>query len=245
MEENILPSYLPSFCEQANAACSTNALMKKTMDDPNLPPVAKWPNAFKVKYDDLPKEIPLSSAIRGGLSYFRESMIKELKKLFGVVDESDMDEYKLTLRICEKSPTRGEQRSCVISVEDLIDFVVEKLGHHLRIWSTRSIEGSYENATIEALKLIHGNLSEPPAICHSQPFPFQVYYCHVIQKVKVFVVDIYAKKKVNHVIVACHYDTSTWSPDHIAFKLLGFGPGLIEVCHWIIENGMVWTKTLG
>ncbi|XP_042486111.1 polygalacturonase 1 beta-like protein 1 [Macadamia integrifolia] len=170
MEENKLPSHLPSFCEQANVACSTNALIKKPMDDPYLPPVAKWPNAFKVKYDDLPKEIPPSIAIRGGLSCFHESMvqegsyihvpdlrdpmsyksfmprplaskipfyfaqIKELKKFFGVVDESDMDEYvKVTLRICEKSPTQGEQRSCVTSVEDLIDFVVEKLGHHLCI----------------------------------------------------------------------------------------------------------------
>ncbi|XP_043697884.1 polygalacturonase non-catalytic subunit AroGP2-like [Telopea speciosissima] len=277
MEENELASHLCSFCEQANVACSTNALMKKTMDDTNLPPIAKW-NAFKVKYDDLP-DISLSVAKQGGLPYFRESMvkeggsipvpdlrdqtsyksflprtlaskipfcfarIKELKKLFAVVDESEMDEYiQVTLKICEKSPTRGEQRTCVTSAEDLIDFVVEKLGHHVRIWSTESIEGSYENATIGSLKLVHGNFSEPPAICHSQPFPFQVYYCHVLSKVKVYAVDIHARKKVNHAIMACHYDTSTWNPNHTAFKLLGFGPGLIEICHWIIENGVVWTK---
>ncbi|XP_042487471.1 polygalacturonase-1 non-catalytic subunit beta-like [Macadamia integrifolia] len=177
---------------------------------------------------------------------FSFARIEELKKLFGVVDESNMDEYiQDTLKICDKSPNRGEKRTCATSAEDLIDFVVEKLGHYICVWSTESVEGSYENVTIGAVKLIYGNLSESPTLCHSQPFIFQIYYCHVLQKVKVYAVDIHAKKKVNHAIMACHYDTSTWNPNHLAFKLLGFGPGQIEVCHWINENGIVWTKTLG
>ncbi|XP_043694893.1 polygalacturonase non-catalytic subunit AroGP2-like [Telopea speciosissima] len=176
---------------------------------------------------------------------FSFAQIKELKKLFGVVDESNMEEYiQNSLKICEMSPIRGEQRECATSVEDLIDFVVKKLGHNVRVWSTESIEGSYENVTIGAVKVIHGNLFEPPIICHSLPFLFQVYYCHVFQKVKVYAVDIHARKKVNHAIMACHYDTSAWSPNHLAFKLLGFGPDLIEVCHWMNENGVIWTKTL-
>ncbi|XP_042491993.1 polygalacturonase-1 non-catalytic subunit beta-like [Macadamia integrifolia] len=176
---------------------------------------------------------------------FSFSHITELKKLFGVVDKSNMDEYiEDTLKICKRNPIIGEHYTCATSMEDLIDFVVEKLGRHICIWSTESVEGSYENVTIGAVKLIYGNLSEPPILCHSQPFPFQVYYCHVLQKVKVYAVDIHAWKKVNHVIMACHYDTSTWSPNHLAFELLGFGPGQIEVCHWINENGVVWTKRL-
>ncbi|XP_042489780.1 polygalacturonase-1 non-catalytic subunit beta-like isoform X2 [Macadamia integrifolia] len=176
---------------------------------------------------------------------FSFSRIVELKKLFGVVDDSNMDEYiQDTLKICEKSCIQGEQCTCATSAEDLIDFVVEKLGHHVGIWSTENVEGSYENVTIGAMNLIYGNLSEPPVLCHSQPFPFQVYFCHILQKVEVYAVDIHARKKVNHAIMACHYDTSTWNPNHLAFKLLGFGPGLIEVCHWINKNGVVWTKTL-
>ncbi|XP_043696074.1 polygalacturonase non-catalytic subunit AroGP2-like isoform X2 [Telopea speciosissima] len=270
MEENDLASHLQSFCKLANIACSTNALIKKTIDDTTLPPIAQW-NEAKLKYE-YPNETPLSVARQGGLPYFQESMVKEggfisvpdlrdplsnksflprslvskisfsftrieeLKKLFGVVDESNMDEYiQDTLKICEQS-------TCATSGEDLIDFVVEKLGHHVRAWSTESIEGSYMNVKIGVVKLIHGNLSEPPALCHSLPFPFQVYYCHVLQKVKVYAVDIHTQKKVNHAIMACHYDTSTWNPNHLAFKLLGFGPGLIEVCHWINQNGVIWTR---
>ncbi|XP_043719977.1 polygalacturonase non-catalytic subunit AroGP2-like isoform X2 [Telopea speciosissima] len=188
--------------------------------------------------------LPRSLASKIPFSFAR---IEDLKKIFGVIDdESNMDKYiQETLKICEKTHIRGVQSTCVTSAEDLIDFVVKKLGHHVSVWSTENIEGSYENITIGAVKLIYGNLSEPPALCHSEPFPFQVYYCHALQKVKVYVVDIHAQKKVNHAIMACHYDTSMWDPNHIAFKLLGFGPGLIEVCHWINENGMVWTKTLG
>ncbi|XP_042495716.1 polygalacturonase-1 non-catalytic subunit beta-like [Macadamia integrifolia] len=181
---------------------------------------------------------PLASKIP-----FSFAQIEELKKLFDVVDESNMDEYiQDTLETCEKG---SKYSICVTSAEDLIDFVVEKLGRHVHIWSTESVEGSCENVTIGAVKLLYGNLSEPPALCHSQPFPFQVYYCHVLQKVKVYAVDIHARKKVNHAVMACHYDTSTWNPNHQAFKLLGFGPGQIEVCHWINKNGMIWTRTLG
>ncbi|XP_042509618.1 polygalacturonase non-catalytic subunit AroGP2-like [Macadamia integrifolia] len=280
IEENELYSHLRSFCKQANAACSTNALVKKKTTDITLPPTAQW-NGDKLKYEDFPNETPLSVASQGGLPYFRKSMVKEggfihvpdlrdpmsyksflpqsmalkipfslarknqLKQLFGVVDKSVMDEYiENTLEICEKRLIGGEKGTCAVSAEDLIDFVVEKLGHHIRLWSTKSIEGSYENVTIGVVRLIYGNLLKPPVLCHSMPFLFQVYYCHVLPKVKVYAVDIHARKKVNHAIMACHYDTSSWNPNHIAFRLLGFGPGLIEVCHWINENGVVWTPTL-
>ncbi|XP_042487804.1 polygalacturonase non-catalytic subunit AroGP2-like [Macadamia integrifolia] len=281
MEKNEIASHLRSFCKQANIACSTNALVKKTINDTSLPPISHW-NDLKLKYEGLPNETPLSVASQGGLPFFRESMvqeggfmsipdlrdpmsyksflprplalkipfsfawIEELKKIFDVVEESNMDEYiQDTLKKCEKSPNRGEQCICATSAEDLIDFVVEKLGNHVRAWSTESIEGSCKNVTIGTMKLIYGNLSEPPALCHSEPFPFQVYYCHILRNVKVYAVDIRSKKKVNHAIMTCHYDTSTWSQNHLAFKLLGFGPGIIEVCHWINENGVVWTKALG
>ncbi|XP_042486139.1 polygalacturonase-1 non-catalytic subunit beta-like, partial [Macadamia integrifolia] len=280
MEKNELTSHLHSFCKQANIACSTNELMKKTMYDTTLPAIIPL-HDLKKTYEGLPKGTPLSIANEGGLLFFRESAVKEgsfmpipdlrdpmsynsflprplaskipfsfarieeLKSMFGVVDDSNLDKYiQDTLKICEESSIRCEQCTCATSVEDLIDFVVEKLGHHVSIWSTENVEGSYENVTIGVVKLIYGNLSEPPVICHSQPFLFQVYFCHILRKVKIYAVDIHAHKKVNHAIMACHYDTSTWNPNHLAFKLLGIGPGLIEVCHWINKNGVVWTKTL-
>ncbi|XP_043689876.1 polygalacturonase non-catalytic subunit AroGP3-like [Telopea speciosissima] len=177
---------------------------------------------------------------------FSFAQIMELKKLFGVEDGSKMEKYiQDSLEVCEKKSIPGEQRTCVTSAEDLIDFVVKTLGHQVRVWSTDNIEGSYENVTIGTVKLVYGNLSESPALCHSLPFLFQVYYCHILLKVKVYAVDIHAQKNMNQVIMACHYDTSTWNPNHLAFKLLGSSPGLIEVCHWISENGLIWTKTLG
>ncbi|XP_042494976.1 polygalacturonase-1 non-catalytic subunit beta-like [Macadamia integrifolia] len=230
MEENELASHMHSLCEQANVVCSTNALMKKIYDT-NLPSIIPLTDAKKI-YEGLPKETPLSIASQGGLLFFG-SQIDELKKLFGVVDDSNMDEYiQDTLKICEKSSIQCSHCTCATSAEDLIDFIIEKLGHHVGIWSTENVEESYENVTDGAMKLIYGNLSEPPVICHSQPFPFQVYFCHILQKVKAYTVDIHARKKGNDAIMACHYDTSTWNPNHLAFKLLGFGPGpVIEVCH--------------
>ncbi|XP_042513798.1 polygalacturonase non-catalytic subunit AroGP3-like [Macadamia integrifolia] len=64
MEENELASHLRSFCKLATIVCSTNALLKKTMDDTTLPPIAQW-NAIKVVYEDTPKEIPIQSPTKG------------------------------------------------------------------------------------------------------------------------------------------------------------------------------------
>ncbi|XP_043687044.1 polygalacturonase non-catalytic subunit AroGP2-like [Telopea speciosissima] len=75
MEKNELASHLRSFCKQANVACSTNAMVKNTLDNTTLPPIAQW-NEAKLTYD-FPNETPLSVARQGGLPYFRESMVKQ------------------------------------------------------------------------------------------------------------------------------------------------------------------------
>ncbi|XP_042486684.1 polygalacturonase non-catalytic subunit AroGP3-like [Macadamia integrifolia] len=75
LEKNELTSHLRSFCKQANVACSTNVLVKKTMDNTTSPPIAQW-NEAKLTYD-FPNDKPLVIASQGGLPYFRESMVKE------------------------------------------------------------------------------------------------------------------------------------------------------------------------
>ncbi|XP_043702309.1 uncharacterized protein LOC122652586 [Telopea speciosissima] len=92
IKENEFTSHLHLFCKYANIACSTNALVKKTIDYTTLPPIAKW-NHVKEKYDELPNETPLWVASQGGLPYFRESMVKE-GALIPVPDLRDPMSYK-------------------------------------------------------------------------------------------------------------------------------------------------------
>ncbi|KAI4339333.1 hypothetical protein MLD38_024289 [Melastoma candidum] len=82
--------------------------------------------------------------------------------------------------------------------------------------------------------------------CHQSLYPYLMYYCHSVPKVRVYEADILDGKgqggaRINRGVAICHLDTSAWSASHGAFLALGEGPGRIEVCHWIFENDMTWT----
>ncbi|KAG2409389.1 Polygalacturonase-1 non-catalytic subunit beta AroGP1 Polygalacturonase [Vigna angularis] len=67
--------------------------------------------------------------------------------------------------------------------------------------------------------------------CHHSLFPYLLYYCHSVPKVRVYEADLLdpeSKAKINHGVAICHLDTTTWSPTHGAFVALGSGPGRIE-----------------
>jgi hypothetical protein len=94
------------------------------------------------------------------------------------------------------------------------------------------------------VKGINGGKVTQSVSCHQSLFPYLLYYCHSVPKVRVYeadLLDTISKAKINHGIAICHLDTTAWSPTHGAFVALGSGPGHIEVCHWIFENDMTWT----
>ena len=84
-------------------------------------------------------------------------------------------------------------------------------------------------------------------------FPYLVYYCHSVPKVKVYEAALLRSSnsnpssnqkekiaKINDGVAICHLDTTQWSAGHAAFVALGHKPGQIEVCHWIFENDLIW-----
>ncbi|XP_027166702.1 polygalacturonase 1 beta-like protein 3 [Coffea eugenioides] len=48
------------------------------------------------------------------------------------------------------------------------------------------------------------------------------------------------KLPINTVMVICHMDTSNWSPNHVAFKLLKSSPGKVVACHWVFQNDLLF-----
>ena len=150
-----------------------------------------------------------------------------------------------TLEECERVPSKGETKKCVASAEDMIDFAVIVLGHNVVVRTTENVEGSKQNVKIGKVRKINGGKVTKSVSCHQSLYPYLVYYCHSVPKVRVYEADILeveSKAKINHGVAICHVDTSAWSKGHGAFVALGSGPGLIEVCHWIFENDMTWNK---
>ncbi|XP_057948652.1 polygalacturonase 1 beta-like protein 1 [Malania oleifera] len=193
--------------------------------------------------DKMPKRSFLPRSISSKLP-FSTSKLADLKQIFHAGDNSSMETMIVdTLSECERAPSAGETKRCVGSVEDMIDFAVSVLGRNVVVRTTQSVEGSKHDVMIGSVEGINGGQVTKSVSCHQSLYPYLVYYCHSVPKVRVYGADLLdpkTKAKINHGVAICHLDTSAWSPTHGAFLALGSGPGRIEVCHWIFENDMTW-----
>ncbi|GAB2214250.1 hypothetical protein Droror1_Dr00018591 [Drosera rotundifolia] len=176
---------------------------------------------------------------------FTSSKEAEIKQIFHGFDNSSMESMiHSALAECERAPSRGEKKRCVGSAEDMIDFAVSVLGRSAELRTTENVNGAKGNILIGNVKGINGGKVTHSVSCHQSLYPYLLYYCHSVPKVRVYEADILdptSKAKINHGVAICHLDTSDWSPTHGAFLALGSAPGKIEVCHWIFENDLTWT----
>ena len=194
--------------------------------------------------DRIPKRSFLPRAILSKLPFSTMHLYK-LKGIFRARENSSMEHMLVNaVAECERAPSLGEAKRCVGSVEDMIDFAVLVLGHNVVVRSTKNVNGSKQNVMIGSVKGINGGEVTTSVSCHQMLYPYLLYYCHYVPKVKVYEVDILdmeSKAKINHGVAICHLNTSAWDPEHAAFLALGSSPGQIEVCHWFHENEMAWT----
>ena len=247
-----------SFAKYTNVSGSLSASMATSAANGNL--VKRWVEPgkfFREKMlkkgtvmpmpdirDKMPERSFLPRSLLSKLP-FSTSKISELKKIFKVADNSSMDKMMMdSLADCERAPSPGETKRCVGSIEDMIDFSTSVLGRNIMVRSTENVNGSKKNVMLGSVTGINGGKVTQSVSCHQSLFPYLLYYCHSVPKVRAYEADLLdpnTKSKINHGVAICHLDTTAWSPTHGAFMALGSGPGRIEVCHWIFENDMTWT----
>lgn len=194
--------------------------------------------------DKMPKRSFLPRVIVSKLP-FSTSKLDQLRAIFHAHDDSSSMTKMLSdsLKECERAPSPDETKRCVASIEDMIDFATSVLGRNVAVRTTESTRGSGGKIMIGKVRGINGGKVTKSVSCHQSLFPYLLYYCHSVPKVRVYEADLLDPKsqsKINQGVAICHLDTSSWSPGHGAFISLGSAPGKIEVCHWIFENDLTW-----
>ncbi|KAM0947792.1 putative BURP domain-containing protein [Dioscorea sansibarensis] len=194
---------------------------------------------------DIRNKMPERSFLPRGISGKLPFNAIELGKIFNAPAGSTGLGRAITDTIseCERSPSRGETKRCATSAEDMIDFAVSVLGNDAIPRTTESASGSGTNILIGKVEGINGGRVTKSVSCHQSLFPYLVYYCHSVPKVRVYeaeILTVESKKKINQGVAICHLDTSDWSAGHGAFVALGSQPGAIEVCHWIFAGDLTW-----
>ncbi|KAG6520265.1 BURP domain-containing protein 12-like [Zingiber officinale] len=191
--------------------------------------------------DKMPPRSFLPRSISGRIPF----SVADVRRIFGIREDTALGKaVGDTVAECERAPSRDETKRCATSAEDVIDFAVSVLGSDVVARSTASTAGSKGDILIGKVSGVNGGKVTRSVSCHQSLFPYLVYYCHSVPKVRVYEAEILAvdsKEKINNGVAICHLDTSAWSPSHGAFVALGSKPGLIEACHWIFEGDMTWT----
>ncbi|KAB5511766.1 hypothetical protein DKX38_028794 [Salix brachista] len=168
---------------------------------------------------------------------FSSDKIPEILKYFALeINSKEARVIRDEIGGCEDPNMEGEEKFCATSLESLIDFSVERLGRNVRVLSTDA--GKKQEYTVSARARMIGD--DKAAVCHKMRYPYAVHYCHVIADTEVYEVPLVGADGTKlKAVTVCHLNTSAWSPDHMAFKVLKIKPGP-AVCHFLDSDTLIW-----
>ncbi|KAL3614864.1 hypothetical protein CASFOL_040525 [Castilleja foliolosa] len=152
--------------------------------------------------DKMPQRSFLPRVIVSKLP-FSTSKITEMKKIFRVgEDGSGMSKMMIdALADYERAPSARETKRCVASIEDMIDFVTSVLGRNVVVRSMNTTQGYNRKVMLGNVKGVNGGQVTKFVSCHQSLFPYMLYYCHSVPKVRVYEADILdpnTNEKINH-----------------------------------------------
>ncbi|MFQ6651187.1 hypothetical protein Gotur_023053 [Gossypium turneri] len=168
--------------------------------------------------------------------------LSQILKKFSLKSESKGASYvKNTVKNCERPEMRGETKYCATSLETFVDSGVSILGKNIKLLSNE-IGDETKNPSFKigkGVRTVGGN----EVVCHKMTYPHAVYLCHSIEGTEVYQVPLVSDDGTKAKAMAvCHKDTSAWSPNHIAFKILKVKPGTVPICHFLGRDTLVWVS---
>ncbi|CAM0943223.1 unnamed protein product [Alopecurus aequalis] len=147
---------------------------------------------------------------------------------------------------CSAEPLAGERKACATSLEGVVVSAKGLLAtsRPVSAWastvpSSGLPRGEY---VVQAVRPLGGGGGRHFVACHSNPYPYAVYGCHMPDgPSQAHLISIHGGGLPTVDMVAmCHLDTSNWNPAHPAFKILGTHPGGSPICHFMPYADMVF-----
>lgn len=132
----------------------------------------------------------------------------------------------------------GETRACVNSLQQMMEFVSGFMGKEVTPLFTSPSKYQLYEVTRRAKTIRNETIG-----CHKKNvLPFAVYLCHHAENSVVRAVSLVGEDGIAlKVFTVCHLNTSSWSPDHVVFRILNTKPG-VPVCHFLTTDDIVWVR---
>ncbi|KAK8485491.1 hypothetical protein V6N11_074103 [Hibiscus sabdariffa] len=204
----------------------------------------KMPIFFPIKDHSLyPPSLPKEVA---DTIPFSSSQVSNILHLFSVSPDSPKAKaVQGTLKICELEAAEGETKVCATSLESLHGFLSNVFGPDVDFKSLSTRHPTMTTPILQNYTVLESprEIESPKKVaCHPMPYLYAVYFCHFdATETKAFkfqLVGDITGDKVDAVVLS-HMDTSGWSSDHVAFRMLGIKLGDV-VCHVFSQGNVVW-----
>ncbi|KAL4354633.1 hypothetical protein GQ457_06G002170 [Hibiscus cannabinus] len=181
---------------------------------------------------------------------FSSEELPNLLRFFSFSEDSPQAKaMEATLGECESKSIKGEIKFCATSLESMLDFASSVFGSSIdfKILTTEHVTKS--NTLFQNYTVLEKPVEIPaPSIvsCHTKPYPYAILYCHSqVTENRVFKVSLGGENGDRVTAVAvCHMDTSQWNRNHVSFRVLGFEPGTLPVCHFFPADNFVLVPVL-
>lgn len=169
---------------------------------------------------------------------FSSNKLPEILSRFSVNPTSDEAKViRKTIKECEETNIKGEEKYCATSLESMVDFSTSKLGYPVKAISTNAESGEIKEYSITGAARMP---SKKVVACHKQDYAYAVFYCHTTETTVAYQVSMVAADGSKAEAVAiCHEDTAAWNPKHLAFQVLKVKPGALPVCHFMPKDHVV------
>jgi hypothetical protein len=179
---------------------------------------------------------------------FSIPQLPNLLQLFSIpIDSPNARAMEDTLEQCEAAPIKGETKLCATSLESMLDFVHSIMDSWANLNVLTTTHPTMSNALTQnyAILRVSKEIFAPKWVaCHPLPYPYKIFFCHFIERSKIFKVSLGGEDGHNvEAVAVCHLDTSDWEPDHIIFRQLGVKPGSSPICHFLPIYHLVWVPS--
>lgn len=183
---------------------------------------------------------------------FSSDKLPEILDRFSVDPKSkEASAIKNTINECHDWVAAEENKYCATSLEGMVEFAKSVLGDRLNpISPTNADSTGHANRVSKTEYRITrvdrvADYESPVVVCHKEPYPYAVFYCHKLKRTAVYTVSLASNKGAlnDKATAVCHKDTSWWNPKHISLQMLKIKPGsTIPVCHFLAYNSVIWTS---
>ncbi|OAY62914.1 BURP domain-containing protein 3, partial [Ananas comosus] len=177
---------------------------------------------------------------------FSVEKIPEVLSRFAIQPDSIEAQWmRKTARDCEAPAMKGEKKLCATSLESMVDFSTSSLGtRDVRAVSTTfAKKGAMKQEYTIVSSGIRKLARSDGVVCHMDVYAYAVFYCHLVESTRVYMVKMVGKDGAAvDAAAVCHVDTAAWNPKHLAFQVLKVKPGTVPVCHFLLQDHVVWTR---